>query len=511
MLIGLDYGTTTSLAISWRDGTLYEESRLLSSVYIDKHNKCLTNEDAYKHITSREGLYVHSPKSLLGENELFSDISSKIKIAPQDLITSTLTSIFKSFRLENDEDIILTLTVPNAWKDKQYIIMRDCVFKAAELVFGVRFDKQKFAIIPEPVAAALYYVINKNIYGDVDKNYVVICDVGGGTSDLAVVKCEKYKEKDGIDLSFDVVCPMAGTPGLGGDNFDKVLLKDLLPDVIPEGVSDYILWKTVKILKAKLSVQANASIPIIKMDDTPLIDKHGHPVILSCSRARFESLIREHLDTLREMLEQLKQDLLEYDSSCDLSKVILLPVGGSCRIPAVRQILFDVFRGELIDLKGEKEEAYDSIASGAAYYSAWLSNGINGYRDIEIQHRLPHRIAVQYGENALETWVEKNSPDGTYCPKSLYPIRMNKDGNTFKIGKIKLFQGDGEYVKIGKNEFLTEIEIKEDIYSHGRELNDIPVKLEVTIKSSRIEKVTLSVEQGNYNRSNFHFEQIISF
>ena len=84
-------------------------------------------------------------------------------------------------------------------------------------------------------------------------------------------------------------------------------------------------------------------------------------------------------------------------------------------------------------------------------------------------------------------------------------------GNTFKIGKIKLFQGDGEYVKIGKNEFLTEIEIKEDIYSHGRELNDIPVKLEVTIKSSRIEKVTLSVEQGNYNRNNFYFEQIISF
>lgn len=509
MVIGLDYGTTTTLAISWKNGRIHEEARLLSSVFIDKEHHILTDEEAYKKRTALDGVYVHSPKSLLGNFNTFGNSDDYLNIRAKDLVCATLDALFDKIRLEGNDDMRITLTVPNAWRDQQYVMMRECVFRSAEKAFGPRFDKDRFAIIPEPVAAALHFIIKKELYGNSDTNYVVVCDVGGGTSDLAVVKCEKYNELYGIDLQFEVVCPMEGAPGLGGDNFDKELQLHLLPRGVPASVPDHVVWNSIRMLKSQLSSQECAKVPLVKSDGTLLLDGRNQPRFLSCTRYEFESLIRSYLDHLHRMLAELARKLSEYDPTCDLSKVYLLPVGGSCRIPAIRRLMQEVFRAQLIDLDNEREETYDSIASGAACYSAWLAHGIPGYHDIVIKNKLPHRLSIKYGENALETWVAKNDPDGDYCPKMLYPVCMNADGETFRIGTISVYQGDGSSVTEQKNELLLELSIDTPIHAHGRPLDDIPVRLVVCVRSARIHEIRLVVEAGNADSSDFVYTQIV--
>lgn len=512
MIVGLDYGTTTSLAISWKADGLFEESRLLSAVFVDKDKCCETNENAYRNKTSLDGSYVHSPKTMLASKDACQECYDKLGVSPDDLICATLKDMFSKLavKLKSDEKVRMTLTVPNAWRDRQYVAMRNCVFRAAQEVFGPYFDKEHFTIIPEPVAAALHYILNENIYGDSDLSYVVVCDVGGGTSDLAVVKCEKYQANDGFDLIFDVVCPMEGVPGLGGDDFDRKLFENLMPGGIPEGIPEYSVWKSIKILKSRLSTTLQATIPIVKKDNSPILDRNNRPVCISCSRAQFEKMISVHLERLTSLLRNLKCALAEYDPACDFSKVRLLPVGGSCRIPAVRAILGKVFEGAvMIDMENERRETYDSIASGAAYYSAWMNGGIHGYNSIDISNRLPHRISILYAESSLETWVEKNSPDGVYCPKTLYPVRMDDNGDTFSIGKISLYQGDGNFVNHDENELLLELEIPDVVHSHGRSLDEIPVSLEIEIKNSRVNRMSITIKDGLMDKEDYIYEKIL--
>lgn len=501
MLIGLDYGTTTSLAISWLEGRPHEEGRILSSVYICNDGKLFTDETAYRNRTSSDGRFVRSPKSKLHNHEQDA----------QQLVCATLVSLFSNLNLAEKEDVRITLTVPNAWKDQHYVDMRNCVYKAAEQALGHRFDKDNFTIIPEPVAAALHFIVNKRMDGDKDTNYVVVCDIGGGTTDLAVVKCEKYREPDGIDLVFEVACPMDGDPKLGGDNFDEALMKYLLPDGVPAGVPEYVVWNSIKVLKSQLSTQDFAQIPLMKADGTILLDAHRRPKLLKCTRTEFEGLIKEYLNRLTTMLNILANKLQNYDSTCDLSQVYLLPVGGSCRIPAIRETLEKVFKARLCDMVNETEESFDSIASGAAFYSAWLAQKVSGYRAIEITNRLPHRLAIKHGDNALETWVPKNSPDGKYSPKMLHPIHMNPGGETFQIGKIQFFQGDGDFILENRNEHLkcADITIDEPIYAHGRRTEEIPVRLEVIIEQSRIHEVVITVDRGRENGRDFKYSKKI--
>lgn len=507
MMLGLDYGTTTTLAFSWMDEGLREQARILSSVFIDANGRILTDEDAYRNRTSQTGKYCHSPKSLLGKVNMFADSASLAGEDPRKLICATLTTVFESLSLQDGEDIRITLTVPNAWRDRQYILMRECVFRTADKAFGSRFNKEHFAIIPEPVAAALHFIINKPVDGTVDTNYAIICDIGGGTTDLAVVRCDKFVEGDVTDLRFEVICPMEGAPGLGGDNFDKALKEFFFPNGVPAEVPDHILWNTIRAVKAQLSRQATATFPLLNAKGDILKDARKKDVFLHCTQAQFEQVIRDYLVRVRAMLEQLKEKLLDYDPHCDLSKVYLLPVGGSCRIPAIRTILKDVFKADLTDMDNELNETYDSIASGAAYYTAWMSKGIKGYRNIKIVNHLPHRLAIRHSVNTLETWIEKNSPDGTYSPTILRPVRMNPDGKTFRIGCISLFQGEGSFVDPARNELLLEIDIDEPVYAHGRSLDEIPIVMEITIATSRIRRIRLVVENGREDGSDFEYEE----
>ena len=505
MLIGVDYGTTTSLAISWKNGILHEESRILSSVFVDENKRILTDEAAYRNLSSQNGNYILSPKSLLKSNDNFSGNGDGDLPNPKEMVTETLTHLFRNISIHDNSPVHITLTVPNAWRDNQYMLMRECVVNAAKSVFGGRFNKDAFAIIPEPVAAALHFITHKEMAGDEDKNYIVICDIGGGTTDIAAVKYQKYRGDNGFDLYFDVVCPLEGDHELGGDVFDKALLNHLLPHGIPYDVPDFVAWNQIKALKAQLSRREFGQVPLLKKDGTLLKDGWNNPVYLKCTRAQFEALISPYLDKLKRMLVKLATKMKELDCRCDLSRVYLLPVGGSCRIPVIRKTLREVFPAQINDMEGEKNGYYDSIASGAACYSAISEKVFRGYNDIEIANRTAHRLALKHGDNALETWVEKNSPDGDYHPRELNPAEWVEEGVSFHVGKIAFYQGEGHTVDEELNVYNGGFTVPDMLYSHGKALESIPASLNVHIKQSRIESIKLVVKWGNEDGSDFVF------
>ena len=135
-----------------------------------------------------------------------------------------------------------------------------------------KFDPtQDVVILPEPVAAALYYTyINLNEFSNGHKD-LLICDIGGGTTDLAIVRVKVETDKSHTqtqtcryNLSFNVLAT-AGNPQLGGNDITKVLVKKMsqLYNLEAYISNSKWFWDNCEKLKIELSYIKNEEDPVV--------------------------------------------------------------------------------------------------------------------------------------------------------------------------------------------------------------------------------------------------------
>jgi len=221
-------------------------------------------------------------------------------------------------------------------------------------------------IINAPSAAALAYGLNKC---HKKARNLLIFDLGGSTLDVSIVAIE-----DGV---FDVIATNADTK-VGGEDFSNRMVSYFVnvfnrqhKQVISQSKRSLCHLRTAcEKAKCALSSQAQANIELDSLFQ-------GVDFYTTITRTQFEEL---NMDLFRSVIRPAEQCLR--DAKLDKQQIHdIVLVGGSTRIPKIRELLQDFFNGKELNKSINPDEG---VAYGAAIQAAILS----GDRSNEVQDRL---------------------------------------------------------------------------------------------------------------------------
>nr|XP_039266915.1 heat shock 70 kDa protein II-like isoform X2 [Styela clava] len=268
-------------------------------------------------------------------------------LAPEEISAMILESLKTSVEDRLDETITdAVITVPAYFNNTQ----RNATIDAARIA-GLNVLR----VINEPTAAAIAYGLEKETN---EEQNVLVFDLGGGTFDVTIVKI-KNKE-------FDVKAT-GGDTHLGGDDFDNCMVNHFVSefnrkndcDMSPNKRGINRLRIACENAKKNLSVKKNATVQVDGLHS-------GIDFKSSITRAKFEDLNRDYFENT---LKTVKDTLLSADmNKSEIDKVVL--VGGSTRIPKVRELLQNLFGENKINKTVNPDEA---VAYGAAALASNIS------------------------------------------------------------------------------------------------------------------------------------------
>ena len=253
---------------------------------------------------------------------------------------------------------------------------REATKKAAQLA-GI----DVLRLINEPTAAALAYGLHEHSH----ITNVIVVDVGGGTLDVSLLN---------IQGGMFVTMAMAGNNRLGGQDFNNRLLQYFLKKIEEKyGKLDYLNMKDIQRLhQLAESVKLNLTRDFDAEINFPLPSlRSGNDMAifqLNITRLTFEKL---NEDLFEKVLDPIKKvlEVAELEQS-DIDEVVL--VGGSTRIPRIRQIIKDFFNGKEPNVSVDPELA---VATGVAIQAGILGGAWPLHVSaIEIQHQDLRKINV---------------------------------------------------------------------------------------------------------------------
>jgi molecular chaperone DnaK (HSP70) len=342
-VIGIDLGTTNSL-VAFQDltGPVIipgpDESRIVPSVVaVDEAGEIVVGEAAREVLLKNPDRAVYSAKRLMGRG--IEDVRDELSIFPFRIAQGseqvlqlklgdrTLTppqigaEVLKELKRRAEAYLGETvtqavITVPAYFNDAQRQATKD-----AGRIAGL----EVLRLVNEPTAASLAYGLDKRKTG-----VVAVYDFGGGTFDISILKLQ-----DGI---FEVLATHGDTH-LGGDDIDNLLLQIAIEDIESE-------WKknlasepeaVQRLRRAVIAAKEQLSfVPFV----TIAFDWQGQSYRRELKRELFNQLITPIVNrTLVSCRECLKDAGVNPE---DIAEVVM--VGGSTRIPLVREAVENVFR-----------------------------------------------------------------------------------------------------------------------------------------------------------------------
>lgn len=329
-VVGIDLGTTNSAVACVVNGkpeiipSAKGERIIPSVVLLNMEEQVLVGQLAKSSLVAMPDRTVAAIKRKMGSNEAV-PVAGK-SFLPQEISAMILKELktYADARF-GDGEIEAVITVPAYFTDEQ----RRATKQAGELA-GFIVER----IINEPTAAALAFGLTQ-LEAD---HHILVYDLGGGTFDVSIVEM--------MDGLLEVKAS-AGNNLLGGEDFDWRLVDFLADKIIKEHQVDprrdvrakSLLKEQAEKIKIELSQEETVTvqIPVITMKD-------NKPIGLSTSitRKQFVGLIEDLLDeTIKCVRQTLSDAKLEAKDICDI-----LLVGGSTRIPCVRDMLTNLFQRE---------------------------------------------------------------------------------------------------------------------------------------------------------------------
>ncbi|CAN0922353.1 Luminal-binding protein [Linum grandiflorum] len=311
------------------------------------------------------------------------------------------------------------VTVPAYFDDAQRQATKDA---------GTIAGLDLLRIINEPAAGALAYGWKGKWTG---KRKILVYDLGGGTFDVSILEIE-----GGL---FKVVAT-GGDTHLGGRDFDhrvmeyfmNLILRKYKKDISGDSKALGKLRKECERAKRALSGQ----MPQVMVDIDCFVSGIDFSEVLT--RARFEAL---NLDLFSKTLEVVKATMEDAKlAKNEIDEIVL--VGGSTRIPKVREMLRDMFNGKEPCKAVNPDEA---VAYGAGILAAKLSGALDSVPyDVTLCDVTPLSLGVRYKGDLVSVIIPRNTA---------IPTKRSREFGTRTIDDqlisvfIKVYQGESPMAK----------------------------------------------------------------
>jgi molecular chaperone DnaK (HSP70) len=270
------------------------------------------------------------------------------------------------------------ITVPAYFNDAQRQATKD-----AGRIAGL----DVLRLVNEPTAASLAYGLDKKRDGT-----IAVYDLGGGTFDVSILKLH-----EGI---FEVISTNGDTH-LGGDDIDNLLIGIALDDIAGDmkldlrrsGEAVQAIRKAVIDAKIALSSAPKTTVEVNLPD--------GRHYAREITRERFEQLIAP---VVQRTIAPCKQALVDaHLSPEEIDEVVL--VGGSTRIPRVRELVEELFkRAPHTELNPD-----EVVALGAAVQANILSGGSNATKDMLLLDVTPLSLGIEALGGVVAKVIHRNS------------------------------------------------------------------------------------------------------
>jgi len=425
--LGIDLGTTNTLAAVWHEGrpiVLRPEGKsgvMPSAVNIREDGDPLVGRIARDQAVVDPTNTVFSVKRFMGRG--LADVEADAqyspyalsetergvvqveihgkKYTPQELSGLILQKVHQMACSVLGTDIHeVVITVPAYFDDAQRQATRDAARFAGLDVLR---------IINEPTAASLAYGLDQKSDGR-----IAVYDFGGGTFDVSLLSIE-----EGV---FQVLAT-AGDTHLGGDDIDRALIElmrmKLSDELSHEDMAEPGFLQAARLAaeKAKIALSSDPEHEIRLV--IPASGAHWHHTI---TRADYDALIDPLIErTLQACRQALSDAGLEPD---DVDEVVL--VGGSTRIPLVRSRVEEFF-GRKPHTELNPDEV---VALGAAAQAHVL---VGGTRELLLMDVTPLSLGLETMGGAVAKLVERNSTIPCSVTEGFTTYADNQTGIDFRI------------------------------------------------------------------------------
>lgn len=457
-----------------------------------------------------------------------------IKKSPVEIAFLIINKLIKNAEifLNDDKKVIkeIIITVPADFSDRQ----RDAIKSAAEMVKGIKVKK----VINEPSAAVLSYgfpkkyigknknIINKDtIANDNDKIMhpleeiflnensenkellkdnnnlikenelinnsfktskeslnILVFDLGGGTYDVSLIE---YSQSNFENLA------SAGNSRLGGGDLDNLLMEFCLNDFCNKNKDKNFTKEEIKKnikcnQRLKIACEQAKIYLSYKTKDTIFIENFykDESINIEITRSKFEEITKDFFSKLEEPINRVLSDSKLKKEQ--INEIVL--VGGSSKIPKIKQILNEKFPNAIINDTINPDEA---VAYGAAIFceSERRKTG-DFWEDFDYIDSIQHSYGIEIDDGKMEFILKRGSS---------YPTSNTRYFFTYsdyqKNFIIKIYEGENDYVK--DNEFLDEF-ILEGI--PRKKKGEVCIEITFALDENQILNVTGFVADKNIKK-----------
>ncbi len=476
-IIGIDLGTTNSV-VAVMEGSEPkvipnpEGNRLTPSVvaFTDKEES-IVGEPARRQAVTNPKRTVYSAKRFMGRRH--AEVESEEKMVPYGVVgaadeyvkiqvgDSTYTPQEISAKIlrklkESAESYLghkvnkAVITVPAYFNDAQRQATKD-----AGQIAGLEVAR----IINEPTAAALAYGLDKK-----KDEKIIVFDLGGGTFDVSVLEVADTGDEDQESRVFQVISTMGDTH-LGGDDFDEELINYVADEFKKENAIDLRadpmalqrLQEACEKAKKELSSlpETDINLPFITVDQS--VPKH---LTMKITRSKFEELIDDLVERCRKPVLKALEDANFKPG--DIDEIVL--VGGSTRVPKVRELVKSIFGKE--PHQGVNPD--EVVAVGAAIQGSVLAGDRTDVLLLDVN---PLTLGIETEGGVMTALVERN----TTIPVEKKNVFSTAADNQSAV-TVRVFQGERKMA--ASNRLLGEFNL-EGIPPQPRGVPQIEVKFDI--------------------------------
>ncbi len=421
-MIGIDLGTTNSLVCVWEEAHV----RLLENCFGEKLTPSVVSFDedgtVYVGKTARERLVTH-PETTFREFKRDMGTDTRYTAYGREYTPEELSALVLK-QLKADAELALghpvheaVISVPAYFNDRQRAATRN-----AGLLAGLKVER----LINEPSAAALAYHVDQCD----DEEMFIVFDFGGGTLDVSLV--------DAFENVIEIQS-ISGDNRLGGKDFNSLIAYDICS-------RNHLVWKDLSQQDRAILLREAEQVKMRLTDSEATAAQvriNGREYSYTLSNQQLVDLSTELFMAIQKVLSKLMNNGMVTENN--ISRVIM--VGGSSKMPTVRQFVSRLFGGRISE-GGNPDEI---ICQGTGILCG-IKERKSEVRDLALTDICPFTLGVGTQGDVMSPIIRKNMS----LPSSYVHEYTTVSDNQTSV-RLRVYQGENH--KASLNLFLTEMKI----------------------------------------------------